>query len=174
MRVEVVAIKDLVRVPYRKQLMRAYKDVFEGPPWNEKWPLPKVEEKFRSLEAMDAFCAAIVDDSRATDACCAGLMIYYFKKIADPIERSGLYIADYGIIPNMQRQGLGTLMTSQILLHLKNNSLPEVFFFRTMNPAILRILRKLGSLECLGRAKDDNYRTRLWYSFSPAPIHKQQ
>ncbi len=143
--------------PDSKGLMRAYKKVFEGPPWLEKWPLPKVEECFGELAKGNAKGLVGFDEDGLIPI---SFIIVLNKAFTDPIVWDGPYITEFGVIPEQQRRGLGSRLVRNFLAQF---SADEPFLIRTINPVVPRIFEKFGNVKCVGRAKDDEYENRFYY-----------
>ncbi|MEM3422237.1 MAG: GNAT family N-acetyltransferase [Candidatus Bilamarchaeaceae archaeon] len=147
--IEVVTAGLLVRSPYRRGLMRAYKRVFEGKPWYESWPMPLVEKEFRSLAKQIPFGYIGLEGEKPI-----AFIIAVNRAIRDPVMWNGIYIAEFGVIPEMQCRGLGTILAQTFVEQFRSEG---PFMFRTLNPVVPLIFRKLCYVECMGCAKDDSY-----------------
>ncbi len=144
----------------RDKIKMAYKKVFEGPPWFEKWPLELVEREIKSWEDNCAYgligmnCTKIISFIVCLDR--------EINVERDPISWKGPYIQEVGVVPEFQSKGIGSDMVRKFLSEYKRGE----YMFRTINPVMIRVFGKFADVRKVGRDILDEYPDRFYYSLA--------
>lgn len=156
MRFKIIDKKLLMDRRVRESLKRAYKKIFEGPPWFENWPLKKIDNEISEMTRNNASGLIGFDGNEDVIA----FIIFLNRQLSDPIVWKGSYVIEFGVIPELQNCGIGTELMENFLEQFKMDA---PFLFKTINPIVLKILEKFGTIECAGRSKNNS---ALYYVLS--------
>ncbi len=161
------------------ELKRAYKRVFEGPPWYEEWPLDKVEQVLRETIVEKNTCKGSM---LFLGGKLAGFVWFYgfiennkpvtsptvdFETVVSNIEQLGyepessLYFAELGILPEEQFKGYGGRLLEASLENIRSNGREHVFY-RTINPVVKHLCDKLESKGAIKKHEKDVFRDPLY------------
>jgi hypothetical protein len=155
-------------------LFQLYKEIFEGPPWFEKWDVKNVEELFWNECEYKGFQGVCLEKDGKICGFSWGFLLpnvntegIYFSDIKKMFENKGLdaekifYGAETGIVPILQGEGLGKIIVQERFKLIKRSNVNWVCF-RTINPAMIKINQELFQ-EVIKDFCDPKYPERIWW-----------
>ena len=182
-------LKEVLNENVMPKLMCAYKRVFEGPPWFEKWELEEVKKVIKEtiLEKESVKGEIMFLKKKEKEEELIGFIWgYKFVENGKPVtsptvdfesviaimrERGyepevSFYLAEFGILPEKQNNGYGYTLLKDFVDYLKENG-EDYMFYRTINTVVIYLSEKLerdGKVKKFKRDlfTDPRYPKRKW------------
>jgi aminoglycoside 6'-N-acetyltransferase I len=112
-------------------------EVFNGPPWNEAWSVPSASPRLTEISGTPGFTGLKVLSG--------GLMVGFVMGYVESFDTGGdFYLKEMCILPEMQRQGIGTDLLDQLKAHLIETGARKLYLLTSRDGPAARFYEKNG------------------------------
>ena len=114
-----------------------FAEVFNNPPWNEDWPVPSALSRLTEIAGTPGFVGLKV----VSDGCMLGFVMGYTESFDTG---NDFYLKEMCIIPEMQRQGIGTALLDELRIRLIAAGVRKVYLLTSRDGPAARFYEKNG------------------------------